>query len=215
MNKAWATLLCVISLSLAACGGGDATTAPASSAPGVAMATSNRAPALSGTPAATVDTGAAYDFQPTATDADGDTLRFSITNKPVWAAFDPSTGRLSGTPTAADIGTVANIVISVSDGSTSVSLPTFAVQVTGTATLSWSAPTQNMDGTTLRDLSGYRIYYGSSAATMVAVATVTDPTVSSYRVGGLPNGTWYFAISAVNAAGVESRLSNIGSKTLG
>ena len=43
----------------------------------------------------------AYSFQPTAKDANGDTLRFSISNKPAWATFSTTTGRLSGTPTAA------------------------------------------------------------------------------------------------------------------
>ncbi len=46
-------------------------------------------------------------------DADGDTLTFSITNKPAWATFNASTGRLQGTPAAANVGTAANIVISV------------------------------------------------------------------------------------------------------
>lgn len=213
-------LLCLIALSLAACGGGGAAGTTSASAlsttsttPSVASAT-NHAPGIAGTPTASVDTGSTFDFQPTGSDVDGDKLSYSITNKPVWAAFDPSTGRLTGTPTPADVGTTTNIVITVSDGSLSASLPAFQLQVTGTATLSWNAPTQNTDGTSLKDLSGYRVYYGTSAATMVAVTTVTDPSLRSYKIGGLPSGTWYFAISAVNAAGVESRLSNIGSKSI-
>ena len=175
----------------------------------------NHSPTISGTAAGSIDAAAAFEFMPVAADADGDKLVFSIVGKPTWASFDTTTGRLSGTPGAAGVGNYPNIVISVSDGANTVALQAFQIMVTGSAQLSWTAPTQNMDGTTLRDLSGYRIYYGTSAATMVAVATVTDPTVSSYRVMGLTTGAWYFAISAVNAAGVESRLSNIGTKTLG
>ena len=38
----------------------------------------NSAPVISGTPAGTVVAGSAYEFQPTVSDADGDTLTFSV-----------------------------------------------------------------------------------------------------------------------------------------
>ncbi len=88
----------------------------------------NRAPVISGTPATSVNVGTAYSFIPTATDADKDKLTFSITNKPTWATFDATTGKITGTPTAA--GTTTGIVISVTDGKAiAVSLPTFNLQV--------------------------------------------------------------------------------------
>ena len=59
----------------------------------------------------------AYNFQPKASDPDGNTLTFSIQNKPSWLVFNTTTGKLSGTPSSADVGTYSNIVISVSDGS--------------------------------------------------------------------------------------------------
>ena len=74
-------------------------------------------------------TGTAYSFTPSATDADGNPLTYSIANKPAWASFSTSTGRLSGTPAASNVGTYANIVISVSDGRASASLPAFAINV--------------------------------------------------------------------------------------
>ena len=76
----------------------------------------NYAPLISGTPAGSVLTDESYNFQPAASDADGDTLAFSITGKPAWATFDTTTGRLSGTPAVIDVGTYGNIVISVTDG---------------------------------------------------------------------------------------------------
>jgi len=76
----------------------------------------NDAPTISGTPAISVTEGTAYNFIPTANDIDeGDTLNFSIVNKPAWAIFDTSTGMLSGTPGKSDSGTVEGIVISVTD----------------------------------------------------------------------------------------------------
>ena len=97
----------------------------------------------------------------TRADPDGDTLTYSIQNRPSWATFNTSTGRLSGTPTAAHAGSYANIIISVSDGAASASLPAFTITVaqpsTGSATLSWTAPTQNTDGSSLTNLAGFRI----------------------------------------------------------
>src|SRR4029453_16443121 len=85
-------------------------------------AAANRVPTISGTPQGSVKAGSAYAFRPTAADADGDTLTFSITNKPAWAAFNTTTGQLSGTPASASAGTYSNIAIKVSDGKASVAL---------------------------------------------------------------------------------------------
>jgi len=120
------------------------------------LAPSNTAPVISGTPPVSVTVGQSYSFKPTASDANGDTLTFSIQNKPAWATFSSASGQLSGTPQAADVGSYANIVISVSDGKDSAQLAAFSITVEqvaiGSATLSWTAPTQNVDGTPLTDL---------------------------------------------------------------
>ena len=71
---------------------------------------------------------------PPVTDPSGGKLTFSIKNAPSWASFNSATGELSGTPTAADVGTYSNITISLSDGTTSVSLPAFTITVTENAT---------------------------------------------------------------------------------
>jgi hypothetical protein len=86
----------------------------------------NTALNISGTPATSVFVGALYSFTPTAT---GSNLTFSIVNKPTWATFNTVTGQLSGTPTTANLGTTSGIVISVTDGVTTVSLPTFSITV--------------------------------------------------------------------------------------
>lgn len=84
-----------------------------------------------------------------------------------------------------------------------------------TATLTWSAPTTNTDGTALTNLTNYRIFASSSSA---GVATATPVTIaapaSTYTVAGLAPGVMYFGVKAVNSAGAESVLSNIASKTL-
>ena len=87
----------------------------------------NVAPTIRGAPARSVYEGFAYRFAPVAADRDGDALRFSISNKPAWATFDPATGRLRGTPQSS--GVFSNIVIRVSDGSATRALPAFSITV--------------------------------------------------------------------------------------
>jgi len=93
----------------------------------------NRPPTITGTPAATATAGTAYSFRPVASDPDGNALTFSIQNRPSWATFSTSTGRLNGTPTAADVGTSARITISVSDATATTALPSFTILVSAQA----------------------------------------------------------------------------------
>ena len=86
-------------------------------------------PTISGTPPVSVIAGQAYFFAPSASDVNGGALTFAIINRPAWASFSTSTGQLSGTPTAADVGSYASITISVSDGTLATALPAFTVTV--------------------------------------------------------------------------------------
>ena len=183
--------------------------------------TSNSPPTISGTPPKTVVAGSLYSFTPTAKDANGDTLAFSVTNKPAWATFSTTTGKLSGTPSSAQTGTYSNIIIKVSDGKGgSASLPAYAITVSsgstssGSATLSWTPPTQNSNGTTLTNLAGYRIYYGTSASAMNRTIQIANAGLSRYVVENLSSATWYFTVRAYTTAGVESTSSNTATKTV-
>lgn len=181
--------------------------------------TTNTAPTITGTPATSGTVGAAYAFTPTAKDANGDALTFSISNKPSWATFSTSTGKLSGTPSAA--GTNSGITIGVSDGKSSAALAPFAIVVstassggTGSATLSWTPPTRNTDGSTLTNLAGYRISYGTSASALSKTISLANPGLSSYVVDNLAAGTWYFSIKAYTSTGNESSASSPLSKSI-
>jgi hypothetical protein len=201
-----------LTVALAACGGGDGEEETAA----VNGPTGNQAPTISGTPASQTLQGQQYTFTPAASDANGDTLTFSISNKPSWATFTAATGKLSGSPTSAQIGTYSNIQISVSDGKVTVNLPAFSINVvataTGSAMLSWTPPTQNTDGTALNNLAGYRVYWGTSQGNYTNSTTLSNPGLSSYVVEQLTPATWYFALTAINAAGAESSYSNVASK---
>jgi putative Ig domain-containing protein len=211
-----APLLAVVVFSsalLAACGGDEEDAAAANPPTG-----GNSSPRITGTPPTSVLQGSAYLFAPGASDPDGNTLTFSIANTPPWATFSASTGRLSGTPTSANVGTYNNITISVSDGTASASLPAFSIQVvgtaTGSATLMWTPPTQNTDGSPLNDLAGYKIYWGTSVNSYVNSASVDNPGVATYVVTQLTPARWYFAVTAYSKAGTESPFSNVATKTI-
>ena len=136
----------------------------------------NRGPTISGTPASLVQVGDGYEFQPQAADADGDTLSFAIANLPVWAAFDAATGRLSGTPAVGDVGTHADIRISVSDGTASAELTAFSITVAEQPnrppTISGVAPASVTAG------NGYEF---------VPVASDPDGDALTFSVAGLPS----------------------------
>jgi hypothetical protein len=180
--------------------------------------TANRAPVISGSPITSINAGAAYSFRPTASDPEGSALTFAIANRPAWASFNTATGQLSGTPSAAQVGSYSNIVISASDGTTSVSLPAFSIAVNqislGAATLTWTAPTQNTDGSALTNLAGYRIYYGTSPTTLTQTVQIGNSGVTTSVVQNLSPATYYFAVKAYTATGVESDISNLASKTV-
>ena len=178
----------------------------------------NTPPTITGSPTSNVLEGEPYEFVPTASDAEGDTLEFSVSRKPAWASFDRTTGRLWGTPDAEDVGNFTNIGIAVSDGQASVSLASFDVSVNGTAlgaaTLSWTPPTENADGTVLTDLAGYRIYYGRSTNSLNQSVVLNNPGLTRYVVENLSPAIWYFVMTSVNGEGTESVRSATVSKAI-
>jgi hypothetical protein len=177
----------------------------------------NYPPVISGSPAGSVVAGSAYSFQPSASDADGDTLSFSISNKPSWASFNATTGRLSGTPGTGSTGSYGNIVVSVSDGTASASLPAFSIRVnaapvqTGSVTLSWKAPVARNDGTplSLADIDGYRIHYGNSSGNYTYHIDLADGTAQSVVLTDLTLGTYYLVMTTYDIDGRESNYSDV------
>jgi Putative Ig domain len=174
-------------------------------------------PVLSGKPAATATVGRAYSFTPTARDPNGLKLIFLIWGKPAWLNFDKATGRLYGTPTAAEVGKYGPMGIEATDGYYQSSLPGFAVTVPSqgaslppsAVTIAWTPPTENTNGSTLTNLAGYHIYYGTNQSNLNKVVDITNPGLASYVLSDLTSGTWYFALTSVNAAGVESVRSSV------
>jgi hypothetical protein len=179
----------------------------------------NNVPAIFGPPVTGARAGQPYAFRPTATDADGDLLTFFIQGKPGWATFDGSDGTLSGTPGMADVASANSVLISVSDGKATTSLPAFSIAVapalTSSARVSWQAPTSNVDGSPCTDLAGYRVFYGNVPGQYGQSLQVSSPEITSIVIEGLTSATtWYFSVKAMTAGGTESEYSNEASKAL-
>jgi hypothetical protein len=210
---------------LTACGNQAAVnptgTAPAAATPGAA-APAGAPVQLVGTPPTSITAGQDYRFQPQVAQGGG-VVSFKIQGQPAWADFDTDTGMLTGTPPMADVGRTGGITITGSNGSSSAAIGPFTIQVnapappapsTGSASLSWVAPTENIDGTPITALAGYHIYYGNSAGAMTTTVTVADASETSYVISGLAPGTYYFTVVAYNSMGVDSGESNTASKTI-
>lgn len=92
---------------------------------------------------------------------------------------------------------------STTDGSSNIT-PTQNSAVT----LTWQPPTENTDGTSLTDLSGYVISYGTQPNDYTSTITLTNPGLTDYVVDNLSPGTYYFTISAVASDGTQSAPSS-------
>jgi hypothetical protein len=79
---------------------------------------------------------------------------------------------------------------------------------TGSATLSWVAPTARTDGSPLTNLGGYKIYYGRMSGVYDYQINISNPGVLTYVVEDLMSGDWYFSLAAYDSAGIESDRSN-------
>lgn len=90
-----------------------------------------------------------------------------------------------------------------------------AVQA-GYLDLTWDAPTTYTDGTLLNpttDLSGYRVYFGSSSTGAVVppcnTSSIAIGNLTTYRLPGLGDGSTVFVqVTAVATNGAESACSN-------
>jgi hypothetical protein len=78
-------------------------------------------------------------------------------------------------------------------------------------TLSWTAPTQNTDGTPLTNLAGYWVYYGTSPDALTKSVQITNPGIVTYVISDLSAGTWYFSMKAYSTADVQSTDSAVAS----
>jgi hypothetical protein len=76
------------------------------------------------------------------------------------------------------------------------------------ATLTWVAPTQNVDGTPLTNLAGFKIYWGLVSRNYSDELIISNPGATTVQITGLTPGVrYYFAAKAFNTLGVDSDYS--------
>ena len=145
----------------------------------------NDSPIINGTPATVVNTGNNYSFRPSASDADNDSLTFSIGNKPQWATFNTNSGELTGTPGTTDIGVFSNVQISVTDeAGITASLPSFSIEVFDSQ-LAPSATTQSLS--TAEDSALALILVGTDPNGDSLTFLLDRPPVNGTLTGAAPN----------------------------
>lgn len=80
--------------------------------------------------------------------------------------------------------------------------------------VSWAPPLRNTDGSSLTDIAGYVVRYGTSPSNLSQSLRLQGAGVTNATISGLPAGTYYVAVATVNSAGVTSAVSNAASKTV-
>ena len=184
----------------------DGTVASAPVAVSITVNPTNVAPVLSPIGNKTVSEGASLTFTATASDADGDTLTYSLdSGNPSGSSINPTTGVFTWTPTAAQGPNSYPITVRVSDGLLSdfetITVTVQDVLTPTTTTIASDTPDPSTVGQTV-----------SVAVNVAAVpAGAPTPTGTVTVTGGVANCT----IPLVNGAGsCNIAFDSVGTKTI-
>lgn len=142
--------------------------------------------------------------------ADGELVPvLTWTSSPQGPSSCVASGGWSGIKAGAGTETLPRIVANAS-----YSLKCDWVGTTGTATVTWVAPTTNTNGTPLTDLAGFRVFVGQSSTSFPQSHETRNAAARSLPITGLASGTWYFMVRPFNSNDKESSDSNVVQKTL-
>lgn len=172
-------------------GSGSGGTPPAAGAPTVTLSASDLE----------IDEGGSVNLVWSSTNAD------SCTASGGWSGDLPASGSRNVGPLSA--GTTFSLSCTGAGGS---ALEMLSVGVIGPVQLSWVAPEENVDGSSLTDLAGYRIYYGTSSRSYSDMVDLANPAATAHTLT-LASGDYYVAMTALDGEGNESAYSNEVIKT--
>ncbi len=158
----------------------------------IVVINTNDAPVITSTPVLSINEDQPYTYTVTATDVDvGDTLSYTAVTIPSWLSFNATTHTLSGTPTAAEIGTHP-VVLAVSDGMATVN-QAFSVGVLFVNDPPSFTVGCELDATDVTGPGGNVLVYTGYVANMV-VGPADEQTTQTYSLamgvaaGGDPDG---------------------------
>lgn len=113
----------------------------------------------------------------------------------------------SGSWTSGSLSQTTSFKLTCKRGS-QTALASVTVTVANAPVVKWQPPTQNVDGTPLKDLAGYKFYWGKSSRTYSGNARVSDPKQTQFNTSQLPAGRYFVAVTALDSQGNESAYSN-------
>jgi hypothetical protein len=147
-----------------------------------------------------VDSGASVVLTWTSTNAD------SCETSANWTGSEPVSVPTEGSQSVGPLNANSTFSLTCSNVQGSA-VEMVSVNVLAQLSLSWVAPTENVDGTPLTDLDGYRIYYGTSSRNYGVPEDIGDIAATSISIE-VPSGSYYVAMTAMDADGNESGYSN-------
>lgn len=163
-----------------------------------------------------------FDVAETAADMGSTTTNGSTVDSSVTSPIDTSTSQGTtslGTTTTSSSTASSGDTAGSTDSSGSASTGTIVIaggtEATGSVSLSWSAPVARADGTPLpmSEISGYSVYYGTSAGSYTHSIDINDASASSTTLTDLPVGTYYLVMTTRDSGGRESGYSKVVSKS--
>ena len=181
----------------------DATGLSAAQSFTIVVANTNDAPTITSTAVTAVDEDSSYLYTVTASDVDvGDSTALSATigSSSGWLTFEPSTGKLTGTPANGDVGT-HTITVTATDDSGDTGSQTFTITVANTndaptisstavtsvdedSTYTYTVTGSDVDSGDTVTLSGTTVpaWLTFTATTGVLTGTPTNDEVGSHSV---------------------------------
>ncbi|MGE3463617.1 MAG: hypothetical protein AB7I04_17045 [Pseudomonadales bacterium] len=159
----------------------------------------------SGNSAPTIDLSAS---ELTVSEGSSTTLSWNATGADACTASGGWSGTLdtSGSLTVGPLSSGTTFTLNCT-GAGGSALQMISVAVVGPVALSWVAPAENVDGSALTDLAGYRIYFGNATRSYSDMVEVGNPAATSHTLN-LASGDYYLAMTALDADGNESGYSN-------